>query len=88
MHLVYQKHYNYTNTHSRNEKRQILFGYELYKHLAAPVLGGLLVLYLSFLAEKDAEITDKGLHKITNRHYCLQLFSFLECFFVSSGRTI
>ena len=70
MHLVCQKH-NCTNTQSRYEKRQILFDYELYKHLAATVLGGLLALYLSFLARKGAEITDKILQKITSRHYCL-----------------
>ena len=59
MHLVCQKHYSCTNTKSGNAKRQVLLGYELYKHLAATVLGGLLVLYLSFLAKKDAEITQK-----------------------------
>ena len=39
-----------------------------YKHLAATVLGGLLVLCLSFLAQKGAKITDKKLQKILNRH--------------------
>ena len=68
MHLVCQKHYSCTNTKSGNAKRQVLLGYELYKHLNATVLGGLLVLYLSFLAKKDAEITHKKLQKILNRH--------------------
>ena len=68
MHLVCQKHYSCTNTKSGNAKRQVLLGYELYKHLAATVLGGLLVLYLSFLAKKDAEITHQKLQKILNRH--------------------
>ena len=71
MHLVCQEHYNCTNTQSHNGKKQILFGNELYKHLAITILGGLLVLYLSFLAQKGAEITDKKLQKITNRLYCL-----------------
>ena len=44
IHLVYQKDHNFTNTQSRNGKRQALFCYELYKQLAASVLGGLLVL--------------------------------------------
>ena len=69
MHLVCQKHYNCTNTPSRNGKRQRLFGYELYKHLAVNIFGGLH--YLSFLAQKGAQITDKKLQKITNRLYCL-----------------
>ena len=47
----------------------MLFGYELYKHLAVNIFGGLL--YLSFLAQKGAEIADKKLQKITNRLYCL-----------------
>ena len=59
MHLVCQKHYSHTNTQSHDGKRQILFGYELYKHLAITILGGLHVLYLSFLAQKGAKITDK-----------------------------
>ena len=71
MHLVCQKHYSCTSTQSHDGKRQILFGYELYKHLAVTILGGLLVLYLSVLAQKDAKITDKKYRKITNRHYCL-----------------
>ena len=70
MHLVCQNH-NCTNTLSRNEKRQILFDYELCKYLASPVLGRLLVPYLSFLARKGAEITDKTLQKVTSRQYCL-----------------
>ena len=44
IHLLYQKDHNCTNTQSRNGKRQALFCYELYKQLAASVLGGLLVL--------------------------------------------
>ena len=68
IHLVCQKH-NCTNTESRYKKKQILFDYELCKHLAATVLDRLLVLYLSFLARKGAEITDKRLQKITSRHY-------------------
>ena len=71
MHVVCQKHYSCTSTQSHDRKRQILFGYELYKHLAVTILGGLLVLYLSFLAQKGAKITDKKLRKITNRLYCL-----------------
>ena len=67
MHLVCQKHYSCINTKSRNAKRHVLLGYELYKHLAATVLGVLLALYLSFLAQKDAKITDKQLQKILNR---------------------
>ena len=47
----------------------MLFGYELYKHLTVNIFGGLL--YLSFLAQKGAEITDKKVQKITNRLYCL-----------------
>ena len=74
MHLVCQKHYSCTNTKSRNAKRQVLLGYELYKHLAATVLGGLLLLYLMVLAQKDAEIANKKLHKILNRY---QLLSFI-----------
>ena len=70
MHLVCQKH-NCTNTQSRYGKRQILFDYELYKHIAATVLGGLLVHYLSFLARKGAKITDKRLQKITSQYYYL-----------------
>ena len=70
MHLICQKH-NCTNTQSRYEKRQTLFYYELYKHLAATVLVGLLALYLSFLARRGADITDKGLRKIASRHCCL-----------------
>ena len=65
--LVCQKYYSCTNTKSRKAKRQVLLGYELYKHLAATVLGGLLLLYLIVLAQKDAEIADKKLHKILNR---------------------
>ena len=49
----------------------MLFGYELYKHLAVTILDGLLVLYLSFLAQKGAKITNKKLQKITNSLYCL-----------------
>ena len=52
-------------------EKDVLFGYELYTHLATTDLGGLLVLYLSFLAQKGAEITDQKLQKITNRYYCL-----------------
>ena len=70
MHLVCQKH-KCTKTQSRHEKRQILFACELYKHLAATVLGGPLVLYLNFLTRKGVEITDKRLQKIISRHYCL-----------------
>ena len=50
--LVCQKYYSCTNTKSRKAKRQVLLGYELYKHLAATVLGGLLLLYLIVLAQK------------------------------------
>ena len=69
MHLVCQNHYSCTSTQSHDGKRQILFGYEVYKHLAVTILGGLLALYLSFLAQKGAKITDKKLRKITNRLY-------------------
>ena len=44
-----------------NGKREILFSSELYKDLAATVLGGIFVLYLSFSAQKRAEITDTKL---------------------------
>ena len=71
MHLVCQKHYSCTSTQSHDDKRQILIGYELYRHLPVTILGGLFVLYLSFLAQKGAKITDKKLRKITNRLYCL-----------------
>lgn len=50
---------------------QILYGSELYNHLAATVFVGIFVLYLSFLAQKDAEITDTKLQEIADRHYCL-----------------
>ena len=66
--LVCQKYYSCTNTKSRKAKRQVLLGYELYKHLAATVLGGLLLLYLIVLAQKNAEIAEKKLQKILNRH--------------------
>ena len=56
MHLVYQKHYSCTNTQSHDGKREMLFGYKLYKHLVATILGGVLVLYLSFLAQKGAKV--------------------------------
>ena len=69
MHLVCLKHYSCTNTKSRKAKRQVLLSYELYKVLAATAgLGELLLLYLSFLAQKDAEITDKKLQKILSRY--------------------
>ena len=68
MHLVCQKHYSCASTKSRKAKRQVLLGYELYEHLAATVLGGLLLLYLIVLAQKDAEIADKKLRKILNRY--------------------
>ena len=71
MHLVFQKHYNCTNTQPLDGKRQMLFGYELYKHLAVTILDGLLVLYLSFLAQKGAKITNKKLQEITNSLCCL-----------------
>ena len=66
--LVCQKYYSCTNTKSRKAKRQVLLGYELYKHLAATVLGGLLLLYLIVLAQKNAKIAEKKLQKILNRH--------------------
>lgn len=50
---------------------QILCGSELYDHLAATVFVGIFVVYLSFLAQKDAEITDTKLQEIADRHYCL-----------------
>ena len=71
MHLVCQKHYSCTNTQPHDGKRQMLFDFELYKHLAVTILDGLLVIYLSFLAQKGAKITDKKLQKITNSLYCL-----------------
>ena len=48
---------------------QILFSSELYKHLAATVLCGIFVLYLTFLTRKGAEITDTKLQKFTDRRY-------------------
>ena len=66
MHLVCQKHYSCTNTRSLDGKRQVLLGYELYKHLAVTILDGLLVVYLSLLAQKGAKITNKKLRKNTN----------------------
>ena len=50
---------------------QILFSSELYKHLAATVLCGIFVLYLTFLTQKGVEITDTKLQKITDKRYCL-----------------
>ena len=44
MHLVCHKHIC-TSTQLRYEKKQILFDYEIHKHPAATVLGGLLVFY-------------------------------------------
>ena len=68
MHLVCQKHYSCTNTKSIKIQRQVLLGYELHKHLAATVLGGLLLLYLIVLAQQNVEIADKKLQKILNRY--------------------
>ena len=64
IHSICQKLYNWTNTQSRTGKRVTLFGYELDKHLAATVLGGLPVLYLSFSAQKGAEITEFNYRKL------------------------
>ena len=50
---------------------QTLFSSELFKHLAATVLCGIFVLYLTFLTRKATEITDRKLQKITDRRCCL-----------------
>ena len=70
MHLIRKKN-NCTNTQLHNGKMQILFSSELYKHLAATVLCGIFVLYLTFLTQKGVEITDTKLQKITDKRYCL-----------------
>ena len=82
MHLVCQKH-NCTNTQSRNEKRQILFDYELCKHLATPVLGRLLVPYLSFLARKVQKLQIKDYRKLEVGNIVCNCLFFMN-FFVSS----
>ena len=87
MHLVCQKH-NCTNTQSRNEKRQILFElYELCKHLATPVLGRLLVPYLSFLARKVQKLQIKDYRKLEVGNIVCNCLFFMNFFCIQSAST-
>ena len=72
------KHCNWTDTQSCNEKRQIFDGSKLYKHLPTSALSQFLVLYLNVLALWGAGITDIMCRKLPVGHYiaCNQLKTF------------